>query len=76
MEYHPFPDDLVQLQVAWHRAYAALAAPHPAGYTLLRRRLLILSGRLLEHPYWNSPAGTPAARVELRHQAHARETRP
>ncbi|MCZ0991499.1 hypothetical protein [Streptomyces diastatochromogenes] len=76
MEHAPFPPDLLQLQADWHRTYAALAAPHPLHPTALRRRLQILSGRLLWHPYWSGPAGTPAARVELRRRARTLEPLP
>ncbi|MFF3489415.1 hypothetical protein ACFYXC_40220 [Streptomyces sp. NPDC002701] len=51
----PFPHDLVQLQAAFNRTYAALAAPHPAGTAELRHRLLTLSARLWWHPFWSGP---------------------
>ncbi|MFJ5553324.1 hypothetical protein [Streptomyces sp. NPDC093225] len=66
-----FPEDLIALQVAWSRTYAALAEA-PAGATALRRRLIALSGRLYSHPYWTSPPGSRrAGAVELRRAAHA-----
>ncbi|MFD4554195.1 hypothetical protein ACFWP5_07685 [Streptomyces sp. NPDC058469] len=37
----------------------------------MRRRLQVLSARLLWHPYFSTPGRTPAARVELRRQARA-----
>ncbi|GHA09135.1 hypothetical protein GCM10010372_05720 [Streptomyces tauricus] len=71
MEQAPFPHDLIQLQVAWNRTYAALAAPRPtAGHAELRRRLVVLSTRLYWHPFWSGPGRTPAARARLR--IHAR----
>jgi hypothetical protein len=66
------PDDLVRTQAAWNATYAALAAPRPGDTTTLRRRLLILSGRLLWHPYWKTAHSVPAARMELRRLARAR----
>ncbi|MGW4984297.1 hypothetical protein [Streptomyces mirabilis] len=71
MESAPFPHDLVQLQAAWNRTYDALAAPHPAANTVLRRRLLMLSTRLWWHPFWSGPGRMPAARRELRSRARA-----
>ncbi|MER7665361.1 hypothetical protein [Streptomyces sp. NPDC096193] len=69
-----FPDDLVQVQKDWDRTYAALAAPRPRSTTVLRRRLLRLSARLVCHPFWSTAAGrSPAARVELHQVARDRE---
>ncbi|MFF0228552.1 hypothetical protein [Streptomyces sp. NPDC004629] len=68
MEATSFPRDLIELQAEWQRTYAALAVPCPVHTAVLRRRLQVLSGRLLFHPYW-SCAGAPAARAELRRQA-------
>ncbi|MFD5636977.1 hypothetical protein ACFWJM_22960 [Streptomyces sp. NPDC127077] len=70
-----FPQDLVQLEVAWCRTYDALAAPRPAGRTALRRRLLVLSARLWCHPFWTGPGRMPAARLELRRRARAASAR-
>ncbi|MFL1897833.1 hypothetical protein ACJWDR_01900 [Streptomyces tauricus] len=71
MEQALFPHDLIQLQMAWNRTYAALAAPRPtAGHAKLRRRLVLLSARLYWHPFWSGPGRTPAARARLR--IHAR----
>ncbi|MFC9293991.1 hypothetical protein ACFTWH_03575 [Streptomyces sp. NPDC057011] len=65
-----FPDDLLALQRAWLRTYAELAqAPAGAGTTLLRRRLIGLSGRLCAHPYWTTPTGWRAGGVALRRAA-------
>ncbi|MEU5416699.1 hypothetical protein [Streptomyces clavifer] len=70
MESFPFPDDLVQAQLAWLAAYRELAAPRPRHTTALRRRLLVLSVRIQRHPFWSTPGGrVPAARVELRRLA-------
>ena len=71
MEHAPFPQDLIELQANWQRTYAALAVPRPVHTTALRRRLQVLSGQLLFHPYWSGPERTPAARVELRRQARS-----
>jgi hypothetical protein len=69
MESLAFPQDLLQAQEAWHRAYTDLAAaPQGARTTELRRRLLRLSVRIFWHPYWSSTGGS-ARRVELRRQA-------
>ncbi|WP_406464698.1 hypothetical protein OH768_52580 [Streptomyces sp. NBC_01622] len=72
----PFPPDLIELQADWQRTYAALAVPHPAAPTALRRRLHMLSTKLLWHPYFLGPGRTSAARVELRRQARAQGRRP
>ncbi|MFF4795472.1 hypothetical protein ACFY2M_38445 [Streptomyces sp. NPDC001276] len=48
--------------------YEALAAPHPARTTALRRRLQWLSVRLLWHRYWSGPGRRPTARANSRHQ--------
>ncbi|WP_263399236.1 hypothetical protein [Streptomyces venezuelae] len=66
----PLPDDLLALQRAWQQTYADLAqAPARAGTTVLRRRLITLSGRLWTHPSWAAPAGWRAGGVELRRAA-------
>ncbi len=65
-----FPDDLVALQAAWLRTYGELAqVPAGGGTTLLRRRLIALSGRLCAHPHWGAPAGWRDGGVELRRVA-------
>ncbi|MFB7176852.1 hypothetical protein ACFCYI_03975 [Streptomyces sp. NPDC056257] len=52
-----FPDDLLDLQAAWLRAYTDLARqPARAGTTALRRRLIMLSCRIEAHPFWASRA--------------------
>ncbi|WP_411143142.1 hypothetical protein [Streptomyces sp. x-80] len=69
-----FPHDLVQLQHAWNRTYAALAVPRSHNVTALRRELQRLSVRLVWHPFFNSvSSGGPAARAELRRQVRAYE---
>ncbi|UXY24137.1 hypothetical protein N8I84_39695 [Streptomyces cynarae] len=75
MEHAPFPRDLIEVQADWQRTYAALAVPRPVHTTALRR-LQILSGRLLFHPYWSGPGRMPTARGELRRQARALERLP
>ncbi|MGW0572990.1 hypothetical protein [Streptomyces tauricus] len=72
MEHAPFPHDLIQLQAAWNRTYAALAAhPPTVGTAELRRRLVVLSSRLWWHPFWSVPGRSSAARAQLRTQARA-----
>ncbi|MFJ8510798.1 hypothetical protein [Streptomyces avermitilis] len=71
MESASFPHDLVELQAAWNRTYAALAEPCPTANTALRRRLLMLSTRLWWHPFWSGPGRMPPALPELRSQARA-----
>ncbi|MFG2232636.1 hypothetical protein ACGFNX_21925 [Streptomyces sp. NPDC048723] len=62
-----FPDDLLTLQRAWQQTYAELAqAPAGAGTTVLRRRLIALSGNLCTHPYWATSAAWRVGSVELR----------
>ncbi|WP_413755085.1 hypothetical protein [Streptomyces sp. MMBL 11-3] len=77
MKSAPFSLELVQLQAAFNRTYAALAAPasYPAGAVELRRRLLVLSVRLRWHPFWTGPGPGrgAAARVQLRRQVRAQE---
>ncbi|MFJ9656187.1 hypothetical protein [Streptomyces microflavus] len=76
MDRFPFPDDLIRAQQQWHDTYRALAAPRPRRTTELRRRLLALSARIHQHPFWATPAGrTPAARSELRQRTAADRTR-
>ncbi|MFJ7778611.1 hypothetical protein [Streptomyces yangpuensis] len=72
-----FPDDLVDLQEAWLRTYAALAqAPAGGGATALRRRLIVLSCRLHAHPHWaTAPTGWRDGGVELRRAARRRAGR-
>ncbi|WP_329112867.1 hypothetical protein [Streptomyces sp. NBC_01465] len=70
MTSHPFPADLLEAQTHWYRTYAELAAEaQSTGSAAQRRRLLQLSRRIASHPYWESPAGTPAARVALKELA-------
>ena len=75
MESSTYPHDLLRAQSDWSRTYAALATtPSTVGTTALRRHLLRLSTRILWHPYWAVRGRSPAARVELRRQALARDT--
>jgi hypothetical protein len=56
----------------WNRTYEALTE-QPVHTTVLRRRLRLLSCRILWHPFWSTgPGRSPAARVELRRQVRAR----
>ncbi|MFJ4777844.1 hypothetical protein [Streptomyces sp. NPDC088762] len=72
-----FPDDLLALERAWQQTYADLAqAPAGAGTTVLRRRLITLSGRLCTHPSWAVPAGWRAGGVELRRAARTHASAP
>jgi hypothetical protein len=67
MDEHPFPHDLLEDQTAWYVTYWQLAAAPAAPSTAVqRRRLLELSRRVAGHPYWQTPAGTPAARMLLK----------
>ncbi|WP_030774375.1 MULTISPECIES: hypothetical protein [unclassified Streptomyces] len=67
-----FPEDLITLQRAWQQTYAELArVPHTAGTTVLRRRLIALSGTLCTHPYWATPGAWRTGGVELRRATHA-----
>ncbi|MGQ7754892.1 hypothetical protein ACUN29_41825 (plasmid) [Streptomyces sp. WC2508] len=65
----------IRAQRDWLAAYRQLAEPCPRRTTVLRRRLLDLSARVQWHPFWSTPPGTPAARVELRRLAHRQEQR-
>lgn len=68
-----FPDDLVQMQNDWIRTYEELARRSPAaGETVLRRRLILLSCRLANHPFWARAGRSPATWGELRHHARTR----
>ncbi|MEU5975513.1 hypothetical protein [Streptomyces sp. NPDC047315] len=70
MSRHLFPADLLETQIAWYVVYGQLAAASSVyGVAAHRRRLLQLSSRIAGHPYWLSPAGTPAARVALKEAA-------
>ncbi|MFF3089963.1 hypothetical protein ACFVRB_33745 [Streptomyces nojiriensis] len=72
-----FPEDLITLQRAWQQAYAELAqAPAGAGTTVLRRRLIALSGTLCTHPHWAAPADWRAGGVELRRAARTHTSAP
>jgi hypothetical protein len=74
MTRHPFPEDLVKTQTAWYVTYGRLANEDNGGAAEQRRRLLQLSQRIAGHPFWQSPAGTPAARVALKELARAEAT--
>lgn len=70
MSQHDFPLDLVEAQTAWYRTYWQLAdSGQRASTTRNRRRLQELSKQIAGHPYWCGPAGTPAARMELKELA-------
>ncbi|MFH9068372.1 hypothetical protein [Streptomyces alboflavus] len=69
MHRHRFPNDLLEAQTAWYVTYRGLATAPAASTTSLRRRLLRLSRLIAGHPYWQTSAGTPAARVALKEQA-------
>ncbi|MFJ3833858.1 hypothetical protein ACIPWI_38880 [Streptomyces sp. NPDC090046] len=65
------PEDLIRLQQAWQQTYAELAqAPAAAGTTMLRRRLITLSGALCTHPHWVTPTAWRTGSVELRRATH------
>ncbi|MBC9717715.1 hypothetical protein H9Y04_34805 [Streptomyces sp. TRM66268-LWL] len=61
-----FPDDLLAAQTAWYATYERLVTVQDTGAAAHRRHLLVLSRRIAAHPFWQTPAGTPAARVELK----------
>ncbi|MBT1184766.1 hypothetical protein HET69_12160 [Streptomyces sp. CJ_13] len=75
MELHPYPADLVQAQIDYHRAYQALAADPSGSPTTQRRRLLHLSARVVFHPHW-AETGAPARLEGLRRQARVLEQNP
>ncbi|WJV48896.1 hypothetical protein QUY26_27315 [Streptomyces flavofungini] len=72
MDSTTFPSDLLEAQTAWYVTYRNLAASPPDGDTADRRRLLRLSRLIASHPYWQTSAGTPAARVALKEMARQR----
>ncbi|WP_405785661.1 hypothetical protein [Streptomyces sp. NBC_01367] len=72
-----FSEDLITLQRAWQQTYVELAqAPAGAGTTVLRRRLIALSGTLCTHPSWAAPAAWRAGSVELRRAARTHTSAP
>ncbi|WSW79812.1 hypothetical protein OG390_48125 [Streptomyces sp. NBC_00996] len=72
MTHGTFPDDLIETQRDWNRTYEALARRSPARSTVLRRRLLALSCRLVGHPFWSTPTGgSRTSWVELRRLARS-----
>jgi hypothetical protein len=72
MDVDAFPRDLLEAQTAWYATYWRLAnAASGHGTTEHRRRLQQLSLLIAGHPYWQTPAGTPAARMALKEIARA-----
>ncbi|MFD4479460.1 hypothetical protein ACFWPU_25545 [Streptomyces sp. NPDC058471] len=71
MDRDHFPKDLLKDQAAWYFTYDELAVAPGGSQTAARRRLLELSRRVAGHPFWETPAGTPAARVALKEIARA-----
>ncbi|MFD8432432.1 hypothetical protein [Streptomyces coelicoflavus] len=70
MRPYDFPPDLLRDQTAWYSTYRQLAdGSSAASPTEGRRRLLELSARIADHPFWRESAGTPAARMELKELA-------
>ncbi|MEU4794789.1 hypothetical protein [Streptomyces sp. NPDC023327] len=67
-----FPPDLLEAQTAWYTTYGQLAATAAHGSAVHRRRLLRLSRQIAAHPYWETPEGTPAARVALKELARVK----
>ncbi|MFC0843539.1 hypothetical protein ACFH04_07295 [Streptomyces noboritoensis] len=65
------PSHILAAQTAWYAVYEQLATTAEGG-AAHRRRLLELSRRITAHPCWQSPAGTPAARVTLKKLARTR----
>ncbi|MFE2972942.1 hypothetical protein ACFXKC_57470 [Streptomyces sp. NPDC059340] len=73
MDANSFPRELVEAQTAWYATYQELADTSPAhGTAAHRRRLQELSRRIAGHPYWQTAAGTPAARMALKELARAK----
>ncbi|MEU3843636.1 hypothetical protein AB0E88_26790 [Streptomyces sp. NPDC028635] len=54
----PIPDDLARAVDEWHATYRQLAAQQR---TVLRRRLVKLSGQVLFHPHWDGRRTSAAA---------------
>ncbi|MEV0602198.1 hypothetical protein AB0I82_23230 [Streptomyces sp. NPDC050315] len=75
MDRPDFPHDLLEVQTAWYLTYGRLATAPTNQVAPYRRRLLELSRRIADHPYWQTPQGTPAARVALKEQARAAAVR-
>ncbi|MFF4186336.1 hypothetical protein ACFYZ9_24455 [Streptomyces sp. NPDC001691] len=69
MDRPAFPHDLLKAQTTWYVTYKQLAAGPADGAAVHRRQLLRLSRLIAAHPYWQTPAGTPAARVALKEAA-------
>ncbi|MFF2793146.1 hypothetical protein ACFVT6_41470 [Streptomyces sp. NPDC058049] len=63
------------LERAWQQTYAELAQAG-AGTTVLRRRLIALSGTLCTHPYWAAPAAWRSGSFELRRAARTHASAP
>lgn len=59
MTHHSFPPDLVALHMSWMRTYRALAHAQPGRSAGLRRELVLLQARLLDHPYWSGRPSSP-----------------
>ncbi|MBT2396268.1 hypothetical protein [Streptomyces sp. ISL-100] len=72
MDRDRFPSDLLRDQTAWYLTYDELAHASASSQTGARRRLLELSRRIAGHSFWETPAGTPAARVARKEIARAR----
>lgn len=72
MDRDRFPRDLLKDQTAWYLTYDELAHASGSSHTDARRRLLELSRRIAGHSFWETPSGTPAARVALKEIARAR----
>ncbi|MGW8782594.1 hypothetical protein ACWGNM_31650 [Streptomyces sp. NPDC055796] len=66
---------MITLQKAWQQTYAELAQAE-AGTTVLRRRLIALSGTLCPHPYWAAPPTWGAGSVELQRAARTHTSAP
>ncbi|WP_412074619.1 hypothetical protein ACLF6K_00060 [Streptomyces xanthophaeus] len=60
---------MLALERAWLAAYADLAEDPATGTTMLRRRLIALSGHLCTHPHWETATDWRAGGVELRRAA-------
>ncbi|MFE2992562.1 hypothetical protein [Streptomyces sp. NPDC059262] len=69
MDRYAFPHDLLRAQTAWYVTYEELATSPSKAVAAHRRRLLPLSRAIAGHPYWQTSAGTRAARMALKELA-------
>ncbi|MEV6957393.1 hypothetical protein [Streptomyces sp. NPDC051183] len=70
-----FPPDLLAIERAWLATYTDLAKAPATGTTVLRQRLIALSGQLCTHPYWETAADWRAGGVAAPRRPHTRPRR-